>query len=275
MICSRPAKQRGGGVATSFCAAAHGIEGRGNAGGRVRGSATSRISERGDASINKPLERTVWYRRTAGLYRLTGRMRMPSASTSTLDEIPDTPARVMDSVAEDGPKLVTVNPEIARRSAKRWDNELHPSYGAGDIWRQSTWEVPTPNQQAAFEAIAFAWKAGLGAIFGCSVARSPYSRDRTLALYRRDGAHPIDRPAASRGRNTVSADTAAAAWNCRAILSLYGLRAPPLTPCSASGREAKRQGSRLRRHIGGDFHPFGCDEHLDGTPRGDCARCSF
>src|SRR6266436_6157979 len=61
--------------------------------------------------------------------------------------------------------------------------------------------------------------------------------------------------------------------NCGAIL--YGLRAPPLTPCSASGREVKRQGSRLRRHIGGDFHPFGCDEHLDGAPRGDCARCSL
>ena len=26
--------------------------------------------------------------------------------------------------------------------------------------------------------------------------------------------------------------------------------------------------------IGGDFHPFGCGEHLDGAPRGGCARCS-
>ena len=30
----------------------------------------------------------------------------------------------------------------------------------------------------------------------------------------------------------------------------------------------------LRRHIGGDFRPFGRVEHLDGTPRGDCAHCN-
>jgi hypothetical protein len=28
------------------------------------------------------------------------------------------------------------------------------------------WDKPTPNQQAVFEAAAFAWKAGIGAIFG-------------------------------------------------------------------------------------------------------------
>jgi hypothetical protein len=28
------------------------------------------------------------------------------------------------------------------------------------------WTTPTPNQQSAFEAIGFAWKAGIGAIFG-------------------------------------------------------------------------------------------------------------
>ena len=28
------------------------------------------------------------------------------------------------------------------------------------------WEKPTPNQQSAFEAMGFAWKAGIGAIFG-------------------------------------------------------------------------------------------------------------
>ncbi len=30
----------------------------------------------------------------------------------------------------------------------------------------ATWNKPTPNQQAVFEASAFAWKAGIGAIFG-------------------------------------------------------------------------------------------------------------
>lgn len=28
------------------------------------------------------------------------------------------------------------------------------------------WPAPTPNQQSAFEAFGFAWKAGIGAIFG-------------------------------------------------------------------------------------------------------------
>jgi hypothetical protein len=28
------------------------------------------------------------------------------------------------------------------------------------------WTLPTPNQQSAFEAMGFAWKAGIGAIFG-------------------------------------------------------------------------------------------------------------
>jgi hypothetical protein len=28
------------------------------------------------------------------------------------------------------------------------------------------WITPTPNQQSAFEAMGFAWKAGIGAIFG-------------------------------------------------------------------------------------------------------------
>lgn len=38
--------------------------------------------------------------------------------------------------------------------------------GAADIVLAGIWEHPTPNQQSAFEAMGFAWKSGLGALFG-------------------------------------------------------------------------------------------------------------
>lgn len=38
--------------------------------------------------------------------------------------------------------------------------------GIGHVILASIWTDPTPNQQSAFEAIGFAWKAGIGALFG-------------------------------------------------------------------------------------------------------------
>jgi hypothetical protein len=38
--------------------------------------------------------------------------------------------------------------------------------GAMEVVLATLWEHPTANQQSAFEAIGFAWKAGIGAIFG-------------------------------------------------------------------------------------------------------------
>jgi hypothetical protein len=38
--------------------------------------------------------------------------------------------------------------------------------GVAEIVMAGFWTTPTPNQQSAFEAIGFAWKAGIGAIFG-------------------------------------------------------------------------------------------------------------
>jgi hypothetical protein len=38
--------------------------------------------------------------------------------------------------------------------------------GAGDLYIASAWATPTGNQQSVFEALGFAWKAGIGAIFG-------------------------------------------------------------------------------------------------------------
>jgi hypothetical protein len=38
--------------------------------------------------------------------------------------------------------------------------------GAAQVALAAGWEHPTANQQSAFEAIGFAWKAGIGAIFG-------------------------------------------------------------------------------------------------------------
>ena len=38
--------------------------------------------------------------------------------------------------------------------------------GAAQLVLASVWTDPTPNQQGAFEAMGFAWKAGLGSIFG-------------------------------------------------------------------------------------------------------------
>jgi hypothetical protein len=40
------------------------------------------------------------------------------------------------------------------------------SCGIAELVLASVWEKPTTNQQAAFEAMGFAWKAGLGAILG-------------------------------------------------------------------------------------------------------------
>lgn len=38
--------------------------------------------------------------------------------------------------------------------------------GVGDIIMALIWSAPTPNQQSTFDALGFAWKAGVGAIFG-------------------------------------------------------------------------------------------------------------
>jgi hypothetical protein len=38
--------------------------------------------------------------------------------------------------------------------------------GLAEVILASAWTVPTPNQQSAFDAMGFGWKAGLGAIFG-------------------------------------------------------------------------------------------------------------
>jgi hypothetical protein len=38
--------------------------------------------------------------------------------------------------------------------------------GATEIILAAVWNAPTPNEQSSFEAIGFAWKAGVGAIFG-------------------------------------------------------------------------------------------------------------
>jgi hypothetical protein len=38
--------------------------------------------------------------------------------------------------------------------------------GVGQIVLAGIWLSPTPDQQSAFEALDFAWKAGIGAIFG-------------------------------------------------------------------------------------------------------------
>lgn len=38
--------------------------------------------------------------------------------------------------------------------------------GIGHVFLADIWTAPTPNQQSAFEAIGFAWKAGIGALFG-------------------------------------------------------------------------------------------------------------
>jgi hypothetical protein len=38
--------------------------------------------------------------------------------------------------------------------------------GIGEILMALSWAIPTPNQQTAFQAADFAWKAGIGAIFG-------------------------------------------------------------------------------------------------------------
>jgi hypothetical protein len=38
--------------------------------------------------------------------------------------------------------------------------------GAADIAIAYFWTDPTHNQQAIFDALDFAWKAGIGAIFG-------------------------------------------------------------------------------------------------------------
>jgi hypothetical protein len=38
--------------------------------------------------------------------------------------------------------------------------------GTAQILLAAIWPAPTPNQHAAFEAMSFAWKLGLGAIFG-------------------------------------------------------------------------------------------------------------
>ena len=38
--------------------------------------------------------------------------------------------------------------------------------GAIQVVMAAAWHMPTPNQQSAFEAFGFAWKAGIGVIFG-------------------------------------------------------------------------------------------------------------
>ena len=38
--------------------------------------------------------------------------------------------------------------------------------GIAQIIMASFWKVPTPPQQSVFDAMGFAWKAGIGAIFG-------------------------------------------------------------------------------------------------------------
>jgi hypothetical protein len=38
--------------------------------------------------------------------------------------------------------------------------------GAAEIMLATLWVSPTADQQSAFEAVGFAWKAGIGAIFG-------------------------------------------------------------------------------------------------------------
>ena len=38
--------------------------------------------------------------------------------------------------------------------------------GAAELFLASVWTNPTRNQQTAFEAMGFAWKSGIGAIFG-------------------------------------------------------------------------------------------------------------
>jgi hypothetical protein len=38
--------------------------------------------------------------------------------------------------------------------------------GLGEITMAAVWTNPTADQQSAFEAIDFAWKAGIGVIFG-------------------------------------------------------------------------------------------------------------
>jgi hypothetical protein len=38
--------------------------------------------------------------------------------------------------------------------------------GAVEVLLAGVWTAPSPNQQSAFEAMGFAWKAGIGAIFG-------------------------------------------------------------------------------------------------------------
>jgi hypothetical protein len=38
--------------------------------------------------------------------------------------------------------------------------------GGAEIMMAAFWTNPTADQQSAFEAIGFAWKAGIGAIFG-------------------------------------------------------------------------------------------------------------
>ncbi len=38
--------------------------------------------------------------------------------------------------------------------------------GVAEIVLAAVWTTPTPNEQTAFEAMDFAWKAGIGAILG-------------------------------------------------------------------------------------------------------------
>ena len=55
--------------------------------------------------------------------------------------------------------------------------------------------------------------------------------------------------------------------------SISGYLAPTCSNTSGRGVTGKMPVEAAR--IGGDFHPFGCAEHLDGAPHGGCARCSL